>query len=67
MQEVINEIMLIREAGASIGHWHAQDCEGRERLNDVMLHRQVMQTREILRRERNRGWSILREAGCDWV
>lgn len=42
-QEIINEAILAREAGASILHWHARDDEGRERPGDVALNRQVIE------------------------
>jgi 3-keto-5-aminohexanoate cleavage enzyme len=41
-QEVVEELLLAREAGASILHWHARDYEGRERADDVTLYREVI-------------------------
>jgi 3-keto-5-aminohexanoate cleavage enzyme len=42
-QEVIDEAILARQAGASILHWHARDDDGRERPGDVALNRQVIE------------------------
>ena len=42
-QEVIEEGILAREAGASILHWHARDIDGSERPNDTALYREVIE------------------------
>ena len=42
-QEVIDEAILAREAGASILHWHSREYDGRERPGDVALNRQVIE------------------------
>ena len=42
-QEVVDEAVLAREAGASIVHWHARDFEGHERPNDVALYRETIE------------------------
>src|SRR3712207_4771224 len=42
-QEVIEEGVLCREAGASILHWHARDTDGSERPNETALYREVVE------------------------
>jgi uncharacterized protein (DUF849 family) len=42
-QEVIDEAILAREAGASILHWHSREYDGHERPGDVALNRQVIE------------------------
>ena len=42
-QEVIEEGILAREAGASVLHWHARDTDGSERPNDTALYREVIE------------------------
>ena len=42
-QEVIQEGILAREAGASVLHWHARDTDGSERPNDTALYREVIE------------------------
>lgn len=42
-QEVIEEGILAREAGASILHWHARDTDGSERPDDTALYREVIE------------------------
>lgn len=42
-QEVIEEGVLCRAAGASILHWHARDTDGNERPNDTALYREVIE------------------------
>lgn len=42
-REVVEELRLAAEAGASILHWHARTDDGTERAGDVALQREVVE------------------------